>query len=91
MMNKKFTFKSYALLFLYFTGCFFLLGLAIRIFIGFMHLREFYLPADSVIKNLKMSLVAGCSITLGAFVFNKIDEYNVRKNKKDPTDPPDNP
>jgi hypothetical protein len=40
---------------------------------------------SGTIKVVKMSVVAGIFISVGAFIFNRIDIYNARK--KPPIDP----
>lgn len=77
--------KKYAILFLYFLCCFSILGGLVRVGAVLIYAREFYLPIHDIVKNIKMSAVASFAITLAAFIFNKIDEYNARK--KPPTDP----
>lgn len=76
---------KYITLFAYFTTGLFLLGLIIKIILGFFYIGGFYLPSEEILKNLFKSIVAGAAITLAAIVFNLIDKFNSRK--KPPSEP----
>lgn len=76
---------KYMALFAYFTTGFFLLGLIIKIIFGFVHIGEFYLPYEEVMRNFFKSIIAGLAITLAAIIFNLIDKFNERR--KPPSDP----
>lgn len=84
-MLKKMTPYIFILIFLYITGSFFLLGLLARGVIGLIYTASLNISIEDVLKTLKMSAVAGMILSVGAFVFNRIDIYNARK--KSPTDP----
>lgn len=84
-MLKKMTPYIFILIFLYITGSFFLLGLLARGVIGLIYTASLNISIEDVLKTLKMSAVAGIILSVGAFVFNRIDIYNARK--KPPTDP----
>ncbi|PWC17077.1 hypothetical protein DDT54_23125 [Brenneria nigrifluens DSM 30175 = ATCC 13028] len=70
---------KYIFVFFYFSLAFFLLGLLVRIVLGFIHLNKFYLSYEGVMSNLVKSLIAGGAITLAAIAFNLIDKYKARK------------
>lgn len=70
---------KYVLLFSYFTIGLFLLGLVVKIVIGFIHLHTFYLPYDEIIRNFFKSIIASSAITAAAIVFNLIDHFKARK------------
>ncbi|MEM6160096.1 hypothetical protein AAH446_05985 [Erwinia sp. P6884] len=76
---------KYIALFAYFTAGLFLLGLIIKVVFGFVHIGEFYLPYQEVMRNFFKSIIAGAAITLAAIVFNLIDKFNERR--KPPSDP----
>ncbi len=84
-MLKKMTPYIFILIFLYITGSFFLLGLLARGVIGLIHTASLNISIEDVLKTLKMSAVAGIILSVGAFIFNRIDIYNARK--KPPTKP----
>lgn len=73
------TILKYIALFAYFTAGLFLLGLIIRIVLGFFYTGDFYLPYSEVMVNLLKSIIAGAASTLAAIVFNMIDKFNARK------------
>lgn len=79
------TFLKYMLLFSYFTVGFFLLGLAIKILIGFIYMGDFFLPSEEITGNLIKSIIAASSITSAAIIFNLIDKFKPRKSP--PSDP----
>ncbi|NIY48082.1 hypothetical protein [Cedecea colo] len=62
----------------YFTAGFFLLGLVIKVVLGFIYLNTFYLPYEEVVTNFFKSIIAGSAITLAAIVFNIIDKIKLR-------------
>ncbi len=70
---------KYILLFSYFTVGFFLLGLAIKIVIGFIYLGDFFLPYEEITRNFIKSIIASSAITAAAIVFNLIDYFKARK------------
>ncbi|MGT4622374.1 hypothetical protein [Edwardsiella ictaluri] len=70
---------KYALMFLYYSFAFFILGLIISVVIGFIYLHDFYLPFEIVLSTLVRSIIAGSAITLAAIVFNLIDKFDARK------------
>lgn len=76
---------KYIALFVYFTAGLFLLGLIIKVVFGFVHIGEFYLPYEEIMRNLFKSIIAGSAITLAAIVFNLIDK--LKKCRKQPSDP----
>ena len=79
---------NYLMLFIYSIVFFSVLGIGYRTIIALISLwviGEFSYNWHQVVIGLKMAVVAGFSVTLAAFIFNKIDEYNARKNP--PTDP----
>lgn len=76
---------KYVLIFSYFTSGFFLLGIFIKIVIGFMYIGGFFSPYEEIIKNLFKSIIAGSAITSAAIVFNLIDKFKARK--PPPSDP----
>jgi hypothetical protein len=79
---------NYLILFIYSIAFFSVLGLGYRTIIALISLwavGEFSYDWHQVFTGLKMAVVAGFAVTLAAFIFNKIDEYNTRK------DPPDDP
>lgn len=78
-MKKKMTPYIFILIFIYMTTAFFVLGLVTRIVTALIHTGEIYLSIAGVIKVAKMSVVAGILIAVGCLIFNKIDEYNIRK------------
>ena len=84
-MLKKMTPYIFILILLYITGSFFLLGLLARGVIGLIYTASLNISIEDVLKTLKMSAVAGIILSVGAFVFNRIDIYNACK--KPPTDP----
>ena len=84
-MLKKMTPYIFILIFFYITGLFFLLGLLVRGVIGLIYTASLNISIEDILKNLKMSAVAGIILSVGAFVFNRIDIYNAHKKK--PTDP----
>jgi len=84
-MLKKMTPYIFILIFLYITGSFFLLGLLARGVIGLIYTASLNISIEDVLKTLKMSAVAGIILSVGAFVFNRIDIYNAHK--KPPTNP----
>ena len=84
-MKKKMTPYIFILIFLYITGSFFLLGLLARGVIGLIYTASLNISIEDVLKTLKMSAVAGIILSVGAFVFNRIDIYNA--SKKLPTEP----
>jgi hypothetical protein len=88
-MKKKLAFSNLILMILYFFICFFIFGLLIRIVIELYYSGRVELDLNKLLHLAKMSGITSFSITLAAFVFNKIDEYNVRKKKPDPQDPPE--
>lgn len=69
---------KYIVLFGYFLLAFFLLGLIVKVVIGFLHTGEFYLPYDSIISNFFKSIIAASAILLAAIVFNIIDYVRTR-------------
>lgn len=76
------------MLFIYSMVFFSVLGIGYRTIIALISLwviGEFSYDWHQVIIGLKMAVVAGFAVTLAAFIFNKIDEYNAHK--KPPTDP----
>ena len=90
-MKRKMTLRISLLLLLYLCAAFFILGVATRVITGVVYSGQIYLLPGELIKAAKMSFIGGLLGTLAALIFNKINEYNARKNKKDPTDPRDNP
>ena len=79
---------NYLMLLIYSMVFFSVLGIGYRTIIALISLwviGEFSYDWHQVIIGLKMAIVAGFAVTLAAFVFNKIDEYNARK--KLPTEP----
>ena len=84
-MKKKMTLFIFILMFIYMTVAFFILGISTRIITAIIYTGEFYLSVSGTIKVVKMSVVAGIFISVGAFIFNRIDIYNARK--KPPIDP----
>ncbi|MCT2386170.1 hypothetical protein [Erwinia pyrifoliae] len=73
------TVLRYILLFSYFTVGLFLLGLLIKLIIGYIYIGKFYLPYEEVMRNFFKSIIAGSAITLAALVFNLIDKFKARK------------
>lgn len=69
---------KYIVLWGYFTAGFFLLGLVIKIVLGFFYTNTFYLPYEEVVKNFLKTIIASSSITLAAIVFNLIDKFKAR-------------
>lgn len=84
-MKKKMTFSTLVLMAMYFFICFFFLGLLIRVVVEFYYTKTVDLNLSKLSHLAKMSGIPSVSITLAAFIFNKIDEYNARK--KPPADP----
>ncbi len=80
------TIIQYVFLFAYFTAGLFLLGLIVKVFLGFVKLGEFYLPNEEIMRNLFKSIIAGAAITLAAIVFNLIDKCNSRKSPPSDSD-----
>ena len=85
-MKKKMTLSVIVIMLAYFFICFLILGLLIRVVIELYYTRTVDLNLNKLLHLIKMSCVPSVSITLAAFVFNKIDEYEARK-KKPPVDP----
>lgn len=83
-MKNKLTISTLILMAFYFFICFLFLGLLIRITIEFYYTGTVDFNLNKFIHLVKMSSVPSLSITLAAFIFNKIDEYNGRK--KPPVD-----
>lgn len=84
-MKNKLTISTLILMTFYFFICFLFLGLLIRITIEFYYTGTVDFNLNKFIHLVKMSSVPSLSITLAAFIFNKIDEYNAHK--KPPTNP----
>ncbi|TPG55389.1 hypothetical protein [Ewingella americana] len=79
---------NYLMLLIYSTAFFSVLGIGYRTIVALISLwaiGEFAYDWHQVVIGLKMAVVASFAVTLAAFIFNKIDEYNARK--KPPSDP----
>jgi hypothetical protein len=80
--------KYYLLLFVYTFLFGFSMLLILRsgvMFLSYYNHGYWGLKDGEIIIGVRMSIVAAIAITLAAYIFKSIDEYNARKKK--PTDP----
>lgn len=84
-MKRKPTVILLLLSILYGSAIFFLLGIAVRLIINFIYLRDFSLDEQDFFKTGVLSFIAGAAGGIGSWIFAKIDERNARRSP--PSDP----